>query len=149
MKNGDKMQDLMAYMKQQLNLKKSDLKTYSPLVLAYIGDGFYELIIRTMLVSQGNAPVQRLHKRASELVKAKTQAVMMKAIEPLLTEEEISVYKRGRNSKSATNPKNVSVVEYRIATGFEALLGYLYLKEDYERAIDLVQKSIEIKDKGY
>lgn len=142
------MQDLMAYMKQQLNLKTRDLRTYSPLVLAYIGDGFYELIIRTMIVSEGNAPVHKLHKRASQLAKAKTQAEMMIEMVPLLNEEELGVYKRGRNAKSATNPKNVSVVEYRTATGFEALLGYLYLKEDYERAIDLVKKSIQAKDKG-
>lgn len=132
-----------AYLKEQLNLKSIDLRTYSPLVLAYMGDAVYDMIIRTMVVSAGNAPVNKLHHRTSSYVKAHSQAVMYKQIEPELTEEEKTIYKRGRNAKSSSVAKNADVIEYRMATGFEALLGYLYLKEDNRRIIDLVKLGLE------
>lgn len=116
-----------------------DLREYSPLVLAYIGDGIYELMIRTLMVKQGNAPVQIIHKRVSTLVKASAQAEMIEELIPVLTEEEISVYKRGRNAKSYTKAKNASAADYRKATGFEALMGYLYLKQNVERIQELLQ----------
>jgi ribonuclease-3 family protein len=131
------------YMKEQLDIKTRDIRTFSPLVLAYIGDAVFELVIRTKILSTGNAPVHVLHKRSSNLVKAKTQASMMRSIESVLSDEELGVYKRGRNAKAGTNPKNVSVGEYRVATGFEALIGYLYLKEEYKRMIDLIHLSLD------
>ena len=106
-------------------LPTTDIRTYSPLTLAYIGDSIYDLIIRTMLVEKGNAQVNRLHQHASKLVKAVTQKDMVHAIMDLLSEEEVAVFKRGRNAKSFTTAKNASVTDYRIATGFEALIGYL------------------------
>ncbi len=112
---------------------KTQIRTYSPLVLAYIGDGVYELVIRTILVKQANCPANRLHKKASSLVKASAQSGMMEILEPLLTEEEESVYRRGRNAHSATMAKHATMADYRRATGFEALMGYLYLKEDCSR----------------
>ena len=128
--------------KKLFELKDRDLRTYSPLTLAYIGDGAYELVIRTILVKKGNCPVNQLHKKASSLVKAGAQSKMMELLEPDLTEEELAVYKRGRNAHSPTMAKHATMADYRRATGFEALMGYLYLKEDYSRIVELVRKGI-------
>ena len=114
-------------LKELFGLKDRDLRTYSPLTLAYIGDGVYELVIRTILVKKGNCPVNQLHKHASSLVKAGAQSKMMETLEPILTEEELAVYKRGRNAHSPTMAKHATMADYRRATGFEALMGYLYL----------------------
>lgn len=129
-------------LKELFDLKDKDLRTYSPLTLAYIGDGVFEIIIRTILVKKGNCPVNQLHKRASSLVKAGSQSKMMETLEPFLTEEELAVYKRGRNAHSPTMAKHATMADYRRATGFEALMGYLYLKEDYVRIVELVRKGI-------
>lgn len=110
---------------------------YSPLVLAYLGDAVFELYVRTFLCRQ-NAPVHTLHKLATGYVKAKAQSEYMAVLEPLLTEQELSVYKRGRNAKSATVPKNASVTDYRRATGFEALVGYLYISDETDRLESLL-----------
>ncbi len=120
-------------------LTVQDIRTYSPLTLAYIGDAIYDLVIRTMLVERGNSQVNKLHKRASSFVKAAAQKQIMEAIEPTLTPEEHSYYKRGRNAKSFTTAKNASVVEYRVATGFEALMGFLYLTGQMQRLMELVK----------
>ena len=129
-------------LKELFGIKDRDLRTYSPLTLAYIGDGVYELVIRTVLVKKGNCPVNQLHKMASSLVKAGAQSKMMEILEPVLTEEELAVYKRGRNAHSPTMAKHATMADYRRATGFEALMGYLYLKEDYSRIVELVRKGI-------
>ena len=121
---------------------QQDIRTYSPLTLAYIGDAIYDLVIRTLLVGRGNAPVNTLHRQASSMVKAEAQKASLRQIEPLLTEEEQSVYRRGRNAKSYTTAKNASVGDYRIATGFEALLGYLYLTGQTERLLYLVKAGL-------
>jgi len=128
---------------QTFGAQKADLKQYSGLTLAYIGDAIYDLIIRTLLVEQGNAPVNTLHKRASKVVKAETQAHLIHAVLEDLTEEEQAVYKRGRNAKSATSAKNASINDYRTATGFEALMGYLYLNNQMDRALLLVKIGLE------
>ena len=106
---------------------------YSPLLLAYVGDAVYEVFIRTYLVKRGNLPVNELHSRSKRYVSAKAQSVIMGKLEESLTEDEIRIYKRGRNAKSATVPKNADVGDYRRATGLEALVGYLYLKGEFER----------------
>ena len=129
--------------KQKFDLKEVEAKIYSPLTLAYVGDGVYELIIRTLLLNEGNAPVHKLHKKASAYVKAATQAEMMTEIEQQLTQEEMAVYKRGRNAKSYSSAKNATISEYRHATGFEALIGFLYLEGRYERMMDLVKVGLE------
>jgi ribonuclease-3 family protein len=129
--------------KQKFDLKEVEAKTYSPLTLAYVGDGVYELIIRTLLLNEGNAPVHKLHKKASAYVKAASQAEMMTEIEQQLTQEEMAVYKRGRNAKSYSSAKNATISEYRHATGFEALIGFLYLEGRYERMMDLVKVGLE------
>ncbi len=136
------METGLSELKELFELKDRDLRTYSPLTLAYIGDGVYELVIRTILVKKGNCPVNQLHKKASSLVKAGAQSKMMALLEPDLTEEELAVYKRGRNAHSPTMAKHATMADYRRATGFEALMGYLYLKEDYSRIVELVRKGI-------
>ena len=129
------METSLKELKELFELKDQDIRSYSPLTLAYIGDGVYELIIRTILVKKGNCPVNRLHKKASSLVKAAAQSNIMEVIEEKLTPEELSVYRRGRNAHSPTMAKNATMADYRRATGFEALMGYLYLKEDYSRMV--------------
>lgn len=133
----------MSSFRETFELKSPNARNYSPLTLAYLGDAVYEIIIRTIIVEKANAPVNKLHKRSSALVKAETQANIIKKIEENLTDEEESVYKRGRNAKSNTVAKNATMVDYRMATGFEALIGYLYLKEDFGRIIQLVKQGIE------
>ena len=133
------------YLRDAFGLRDVDLRTYSPLTLAYIGDAIYDLIIRTLIVKQGNSRPEKRHKRASALVKASAQAEMIERLLPMLTEEEHAIYKRGRNAKSYTMAKNATMLDYRKATGFEALMGYLYLKEDMSRLIDLVKTGL---DKG-
>ena len=128
---------------ETFGLKEQDIRTYSPLTLAYIGDGIFELVVRTVLVGRKNTQAEKLHKAATKIVKAETQALMAEAIKEELTEEELSVYKRGRNAKAVSRAKNATMSEYRRATGFEALMGYLYLKGDMERMIDLIFSGIE------
>lgn len=135
-------------LKEVFGLKDMDLRTYSPLTLAYIGDGVYELIVRTVLVKRGNCPVNRLHKQASSLVKAASQSAMMEVLEPMLTEEEAGVYRRGRNAHSPTMAKHATMSDYRRATGFEALIGYLYLKEDFTRMTELVHAGLTAQEQG-
>lgn len=129
--------------KQLLNLKEVDTQTYSPLVLAYIGDGIYELVIRTKIVNQGNIQVNKMHKKSSGLVKAATQAKIAKVLEPDLSEAEQAVFKRGRNAKSASSAKNASMIDYRTATGLEALFGYLYLNGNMIRLVELINLGLE------
>lgn len=129
--------------KEAFDLKAVDVSTYSPLALAYIGDAVYELIIRTKVVNRGNTQVNKMHKKSAEFVKASAQAAIIKALEEELTEEERAVFKRGRNAKSATVAKHASMIDYRNATGFEALVGYLYLTEQMERLFELVRDGLE------
>lgn len=136
------METNLMQLDELFHLENQDLRSYSPLTLAYIGDGVYELIIRTILVKKGNCPVNRLHKKASSLVKAGAQSAIMEVIEEELTPEELSVYRRGRNAHSPTMAKHATMADYRRATGFEALMGYLYLKEDYTRILTLVRMGI-------
>ncbi len=126
-------------MSKAFDLNDVNVSEYSPLTLAYIGDCVYELIIRSRLVYQGNAPVNKLNKKASDLAKAKTQADMIESIMSELTEEEEAAYRRGRNAHSFTKAKNATTSEYRKATGFEALIGYLYLQKRFERIMEIVQ----------
>ena len=128
--------------RQLFDLKEPDVRSYSPLTLAYLGDAVYEIIVRTIMVERANAPVQKLHKRSSALVKASAQAELIKKLEDMLTDEEAAVYKRGRNAKSYTMAKNATMADYRMATGFEALMGYLYLKRQYERIVELVHAGL-------
>lgn len=131
------------YLRKTMGMTETDIKTFSPLTLAYIGDSIYDLIIRTIVVENGNAPVNKLHKRVSKIVQATAQAELFFTIQDRLTEEEMAVYKRGRNAKSFTSAKNAGIIEYRTATGVEALLGYLYLNDRIDRIMELIKPQIE------
>lgn len=128
--------------KELFELEDTDIRTYSPLTLAYIGDAIYELVIRTILVKKGNTQVNKLHQRASKLVKASAQSEIIEKLKPYLTEEEMGIFKRGRNAKSFTMAKNASMSDYRRATGFEALMGHLYLTEQWDRMLELIKIGI-------
>mgnify|MGYP002774967805 CR=1 FL=1 len=117
-----------SYIKEQFGISEVDIRTYSPLTLAYIGDGIFDLVIRSVVVGKGNTRAGELHKRTSQIVKAHTQAEM---------------YRRGRNAKSPTMAKNATMSDYRKATGFEALMGYLYLKDEFERLVELVKTGVD------
>ena len=124
-------------------LSSKDWKLYFPLTLAYLGDAVYEMVIRTICVKRTNMQTQKLHRKVTGYVSAKAQAKMMDALIGELTEEEESIYRRGRNSKPYTKAKNASMEEYLKATGFEALVGYLYLQKEYERMNALIAHGIE------
>ena len=115
----------------------------APLALAYVGDTVYDLFIRTMLVENTTLTPHALHKKSSNFVCAHGQTEAFYRIESLLTEEEMSIFKRGRNAHSGTIPKNASVSDYRTATGFEALLGFLFLSKREERLQQLIKKAVE------
>lgn len=132
-----------SYIKEQFQIPDVDLRTYSPLTLAYIGDGIYDLVIRSLVVAKGNTRAGELHKRTSQIVKAHTQAQMMEALIPFLSEEEEDIYRRGRNAKSPTMAKNATMSDYRKATGFEALMGWLYLKDEFVRIVELIKKGVD------
>lgn len=138
-------ESLVTYLKGEFEIEDIDLRTYSPLTLAYIGDAIYDLMIRTLLVDEGNTQVNKLHKRASALVKAEKQSAMSAVLESEFTEEEYAVWKRGRNAKSFTSAKNASIADYRRATGFEAVMGYLYMKGSYHRMIDLIKMGLQLE----
>ena len=105
----------------------------SSLALAYLGDGVYEVMVRTWLCLRGKATNRGLHKAALDYVSAPAQARLVQKILPILTQEEQEVYRRGRNSHTAAVPKGASVGQYHAATALEALFGYVYLKGDLER----------------
>ncbi|MDO5349310.1 MAG: ribonuclease III domain-containing protein [Lachnospiraceae bacterium] len=137
------MENLLEFYKKSMRLEEMDARTYSPLVLAYIGDAVYEVMVRTKVINGGSIQVNKLHKHSSRLVCAKAQADMVKLLVEELSEEERAVFKRGRNAKSVTTAKNASVADYRWATGFEALVGWLFLSEQFERLIELVSHGLE------
>ena len=125
--------------------RQNDAHQLSPLVLAYIGDAYYEMIVRTHVVSAGNMQVEKLHRKVTGLVRASSQAAIARYYVDTeeFTEEELAVFKRGRNSKSHTMPKNAEPADYRRATGLEAVIGYLYLEGQNKRAEELILRGIE------
>ena len=131
------------YINERFDITSKDIRTYSPLTLAYIGDAVYDLVIRSILVNRGNTAVNNLHKKASAIVKAPSQAAVAASIMEELTDEEKDIYRRGRNSKPHTKAKNASTMEYLEATGLEAVVGFLYLKGDTDRALDLIKLGLE------
>ncbi|HPY36238.1 MAG TPA: ribonuclease III domain-containing protein [Clostridia bacterium] len=115
-----------------------DAKTLASLTLAYVGDTVYELYVRTLLLEKGDAPVNSLHFKASRLVCASAQAEACERVMAMFSDEEAAVFRRGRNAHIGTIPKSASIAEYRAATGFEAVLGYLYLSGNDERIKSLM-----------
>ena len=120
-------------------LTEAKARQLAPLTLAFIGDAAYELSNRTRLVQEADRNPKELQKRASAFARAPFQSAAMEILEPVLTEKELEIYHRGRNAKSQTKAKNATVQEYRRATGFEAVLGYLYLTGNTERMLELIR----------
>ena len=136
--------DMLSLIKDKFALEGSDPAQYSPLSLAFIGDSVYGLIVKTMVVLEGNCPANRLDAKAVKHVKAISQA---KAADHLLetgffTEEETAIYRRGRNAKSPTTAKNAPVGDYRKATGLEAVIGYLYLMGQADRVVEIIREAV-------
>ncbi len=125
------------------NNTTADPHTLGSLALAFIGDTVFDLLTRGAVVSEGNFPVNIMHRKAKSVVNAASQSKMYSAIEGMLDEVELAVMKRGRNAKSHTSAKNQSIVDYRRATGVEALFGYLYLLERYDRIEELYNAGIK------
>lgn len=138
------MEEILDYLLKPFNIKRKEATEFSPLVLAYIGDAVYELIIRSILVSMGNRPVNKLNKDATSLVKASAQSEIIKLISDSLSDKEYTVFKRGRNSSPHTMAKNASMTDYKYATGFEALIGFLYLDNRCDRALELVKLGVDL-----
>lgn len=137
------MEEILDFLLKPFDIERKDAREFSPLVLAYIGDAVYELIIRSILVSKGNRSVNKLNKDAISLVKASAQAHIIKLIDAKLSEEELIIFKRGRNSSPHTMAKNASMSDYKYATGFESLIGFLYLDRQFDRALELVKLGID------
>lgn len=122
----------------------SESSKYAPLTLAYIGDSVHTLFVRERVIGQSDKKVHELHILTSRYVKASAQAKAIHILLPELNEEEEAIYKRGRNAKSATVPKKAIVSDYRAATGFEALIGALYIDKKKERLNEILARSMEI-----
>lgn len=133
------LQDIHAF----FPCEEKDIRSYSALKLAYLGDAVFEIIIRTLIMEKTSGPVKHLHKHASELVNASSQAKMILAIQEELTEEELVMYRHGRNAKTSSVAKHADIHDYRNATGLEALFGYLYLTGQTYRAVELLKKALE------
>lgn len=139
-----KNESLLRQIQRAFPAGTQDIRAFSPLTLAYIGDAVYDLIIRTMVVGQANRPANKLHKITVKYVNAGAQSKMIQALADSLTEEEQEVYRRGKNAKPHTTAKNATATDYLKATGFEAVLGYLYLTDDMPRALKLVKEGIRL-----
>lgn len=126
--------------------EKKDIRSYSPLKLAYLGDAVFEIIIRTLITEHTEGPVKNLHKQTSTLVNAGAQAKLAAAMQELLTEEEQSAFRHGRNAKASSVAKHADIHDYRNATGLEALFGYLYLTGRSERAVELLKHAFKQLD---
>lgn len=137
---------LLDKIKKTFDCDNVDVRTYSPLTLAFMGDCVFEIVIRSIVVERGNRQAGSLHKAKTAVVNAKVQAKMIEALMEELTEEERAVYKRGRNAKPHTVAKNASVNDYRKATGLEALFGYLYLNGQEDRILELTRRGLELVD---
>ncbi|MCR5848161.1 MAG: ribonuclease III [Lachnospiraceae bacterium] len=135
--------DLTHIIKRDFELADVDINTYSPLTLAFIGDGVYEIIIRTFLVGKGNKGVNALAKEKNSLVNAGTQSRIAEFLKEYYTEEEADIYRRGKNAKTANHSKNAAYSDYHRATGLEALFGYLYLTDRVERAVELMKIALD------
>lgn len=128
--------------------KQPDVRALSSLTLAFVGDSVYELFVRTKILSEGNRPANELHKIAVGYVKAKAQSTAMHMIRDSLSEEELTIYKRGRNTNIHTVPKNADMNDYRQATGLEALIGYLYITNQQERLYEIMEMVFAALDRA-
>ncbi len=127
-------------------MDKREAKQYSPLTLAYLGDAVYERMVRLSLVKNANMSAGKLHKKGVHLVNAHYQARCVKVLEEDLSEDEADILRRGRNAKSLTVPKHTNVIEYKLATGLEALFGYLELIGEYKRIEEIFEMCLKIDE---
>lgn len=141
-----KNNDFLNKINEAFGIDEVDLKTYSPLTLAFLGDCVYDLIIRTMLVEEKNRSVSSLHKDKSSLVCAEKQAEMSKKMKDILTEEEYDIFRRGRNAKTVSHAKNAGLADYHKATGFECLIGYLYLEGKVDRILEIIKYALNYEE---
>ena len=135
---------LLGAIRKKFVCDRVDIRTYSPLTLAFVGDCIYDLVIRTIVVERGNTAPGVLHTKKSSIVKAQAQAAQADALMEELTAEEQAVYRRGRNAHSQSAAKNASIGDYRKATGLEALYGFLYLTDQTDRLLWLIAKGLEL-----
>lgn len=126
------------------SLSGEDIQMLSPLQLAYIGDSVYELLVRTYIVNN-SISVKDLHRTTTKYVKANAQADIVHKLDEKLTEEEKYFVKKGRNAKTNTSPKNADIIDYKYATGFECLLGFLYLTNQDDRIEELFEEIIKME----
>ena len=126
-----------------MTIEQENPRLLSPLTLAFLGDAVYELYARSRIVKEGNTPVNNLHLKTVELVNAGAQSAAVARIEACLTEEELAIYKRGRNASASSTPKHADIADYRRATGLEALFGYLFLMGEQERIEQLFLLAID------
>lgn len=131
---------------KEFNLEMVDIRTYSPLSLAFIGDSVFATVVKTVVIERGNCGGNKLHQHSAHIVKAESQAKMYDHFQDLLNEEELSVMKRGYNAKSVNTAKHATLNEYRKATGVEALVGYLFLQGKQERLLELIRIGINVID---
>ena len=137
------MEDLIENILVPFKINEKEIKNYSMLSLAFLGDGIHSLYVRNMLITKANFKIKELHSATTKYVKAKSQSVVIENLTNL-TEEENNIVRIAKNSKTNNIAKNCSVKEYKNATSFEALLGYLALSKNYERLNEILEKSIEI-----
>ena len=138
-------QGILENIRLKFGLSDIDVNAYSPLSLAFIGDCVFDLVVKTVVVERANRSANTLHRKTSSIVRARSQASMAAWFidNDILSDEELAIYKRGRNAKSATTAKNASVGDYRRATGLEALIGYLYLNNRTDRLVDLIKTGMD------
>lgn len=140
--------EMLNIIKKEFELAGSDINTYSPLTLAFIGDSVYGMVVKSVVTLRGNCPPNQLNNKSTMYVKAVSQAKIVDLLEEenMLSEEEASIIRRGRNAKASSVAKNASVGEYRKATGLEALVGYLYLTDNTERLVEIISAGMSLLD---
>lgn len=130
-------QNLLDEIHQYFPREERDIRSFSPLKLAYLGDAVFEIIIRTLIIEETEGPVKNLHKKTSDLVNAGSQSQLILSLLDDLTEDELRSYRHGRNAKTSSVAKHADIHDYRNATGLESLFGYLYLTGQISRAVEL------------
>ena len=140
------MSDTLSEIRAAFGGGDTDIRTYSPLTFAYIGDAVFEIIVRTVIVEQGQRPANALHKQTTKIVCAGTQARLIEAHNEDLSEEDQTIYSRVNNTKTNSAAKNASLSDYKKATGFEALCGYLFLADNMERVIVIVKRALDLAE---
>lgn len=139
----DREAPILSTVNEEFSLKEVRPNEYSPLSLAFIGDSVFDVVIKSIFVEKANCQVNKLQTKTSKIVRATSQALIADALKDVLSEEEANILRRGRNAKPYTKAKNASYGEYCKATGLEALVGYLYLKGETKRLVELIKIGLE------